>query len=628
MTVTTAVVTRSTAGLSAVADAYIAAGATPAARKCRRLGVAGFERRFGDLDAWNAADPALKRAVRSEVMSFAAHAAATTGLAVDPAFVTGSGCHWGIYLRTIYPDQYDHFTLQAAQLGFCDRETGRMWTHLSRIAMIAGAAPDALTPDTYQGARDVFFAAMTAGNDVIPHKSLSTPLFGLDALMHHRGQAPVPDKRRRWIHRPVAEIDWTHIHQRAPVMAATMRRYLHQCSLSLRPASVTLFDTTLRQFAGYLLHHHDNPDSALVLRVADIDRCHVEGYKTWLAARPGYRGKPLSKTTLGMRMGHLRSFFTRIIEWGYDDVPARVPVYREDRPRLDRPLPKFLDDGQAAAFMAAARALPDRLDRLIVQILARTGMRRCELLGLSIDAVVQIGTGYWLRTPVGKLHNDRYIPLDPQLKTLIDDWLTDRPDWQVSDLLLLDRGRPIPPTRVDKAVAKTAAAAGLEHVHPHQLRHTLATQAINRGMSLEAIAALLGHIDLSMTMVYARIGDRTVADQYFNVTSKIEALYTRNQPPAPTPATPVQLPADAAGPAMTALQAEVHKRLLGNGYCARPIELDCRYETICESCTMFFTTIEHRPTLQAQRDDACTKGQTRRAEVYTNLLERLDQPPA
>lgn len=43
--------------------------------------------------------------------------------------------------------------------------------------------------------------------------------------------------------------------------------------------------------------------------------------------------------------------------------------------------------------------------------------------------------------------------------------------------------------------------------------HTLATQAINRGVSLEAIDALLGRADLSMTMVYARIGDRTVADQ-------------------------------------------------------------------------------------------------------------------
>jgi site-specific recombinase XerD len=57
-----------------------------------------------------------------------------------------------------------------------------------------------------------------------------------------------------------------------------------------------------------------------------------------------------------------------------------------------------------------------------------------------------------------------------------------------------------------------ANTAGIGHVHPHQLRHTLATQAINRGMSLEAIAALLGHKTLRMTLVYARIADRTVAD--------------------------------------------------------------------------------------------------------------------
>ena len=69
-------------------------------------------------------------------------------------------------------------------------------------------------------------------------------------------------------------------------------------------------------------------------------------------------------------------------------------------PRLDKPLPRFLDDAQAAAFMNAARALPDPLERLMVLLLARTGMRRGELLGLTVDSVVQIGTGYWLRTPV------------------------------------------------------------------------------------------------------------------------------------------------------------------------------------------------------------------------------------
>ena len=175
-------------------------------------------------------------------------------------------------------------------------------------------------------------------------------------------------------------------------------------------------------------------------------------------------------------------------------------------------------------------------------------MRKGELLGLTVDAVVQIGSAYWLRVPLGKLHNDRYIPLHPQLKTMIDDWLADRPDWQDSPLLFTDRGRPIPGTRVDHAVHQAAAAAGIGHVHPHQLRHTLATQAINRGMSLEAIAALLGHKTMTMTLVYARIADRTVADQYFAVTEKVEALYQQQQPAV--------LPAADEPAAMRKLRAE------------------------------------------------------------------------
>jgi site-specific recombinase XerD len=74
-------------------------------------------------------------------------------------------------------------------------------------------------------------------------------------------------------------------------------------------------------------------------------------------------------------------------------------------------------------------------------------------------------------------------------------------------------------------LTKAAAAAGIAKLTAHQLRHTLATQAINRGMSLEAIAALLGHRTMTMTMIYAKIADRTVADEYFAVSEKVEALY-------------------------------------------------------------------------------------------------------
>ena len=97
-------------------------------------------------------------------------------------------------------------------------------------------------------------------------------------------------------------------------------------------------------------------------------------------------------------------------------------------------------------------------------------------------------------------------------------------------------------------INRAGAAAGLPHIHPHQLRHTLATQAINRGMSLEAIAAMLGHRSLDMTLRYAKIASRTVADEYFAVTEKVEALYGQ----APV------LPADAIGPKMALVDGVTH----------------------------------------------------------------------
>jgi hypothetical protein len=68
------------------------------------------------------------------------------------------------------------------------------------------------------------------------------------------------------------------------------------------------------------------------------------------------------------------------------------------------------------------------------------------------------------------------------------------------------------------------------------------------------------------------------------------------------------LPADAIGPKMARLRRE-HHRMLGNGYCTRPAELDCAFESICQTCTFFQTSIEFRPALQAQHDDAIARHQ-------------------
>src|SRR5690349_10835048 len=111
-----------------------------------------------------------------------------------------------------------------------------------------------------------------------------------------------------------------------------------------------------------------------------------------------------------------------------------------------------------------------------------------------------------------------------------------------------------------------------------------------------------------------KIANRTVADEYLAVTEKVEALYQQGDP----------LPADAIGPRMARLRRE-HHRLLGNGYCTRPAELDCAFEAICETCTFFQTSIAFRPTLQAQYDDAITRHQDHRGKLFASLLARIDQ---
>ena len=94
--------------------------------------------------------------------------------------------------------------------------------------------------------------------------------------------------------------------------------------------------------------------------------------------------------------------------------------------------------------------------------------------------------------PIGKLHEDRYLPLHPRVVELVDAYRNRHVPEGHHLLLPRENGKPLDRHGVTRFINKAGAAAGLAHIHPHQLRHTLATQAINRGMSIEAIAAMLG----------------------------------------------------------------------------------------------------------------------------------------
>jgi hypothetical protein len=236
-------------------------------------------------------------------------------------------------------------------------------------------------------------------------------------------------------------------------------------------------------------------------------------------------------------------------------------------------------------------------------------MRVGELCALEADAVSCRSGSWWLRIPLGKLYNDRYVPLHPRLVELLSLW-REHHNGGSSGLLITRGGRALDRYAVARMINQVARVAGLGHVHPHQLRHTLATQAINRGMRLEAVAELLGHRNLRMTLAYARIANRTVAEQFGAVQSKVDALYAESEELEET-----------AG--MRALRLE-HRRLLGNGWCTRPRDLDCHFESICEGCGFFETTVEFLPILRAQRDHAAAHEQPSREDLYDRLVARAE----
>jgi integrase len=503
---------------------------------------------------------------------------------------------------------HERFRATSAELGFNRIVTGLQWSALVKVSALARLTPEQATKAVIDQGQEALVAAIGRHRpDSHGPKALSAALFGAQTTLFHLGLLDTPPRKSVRDRSAERAAEWAST---PPRLASTFLGYIAQMRLALRPSTMVGIEGVLRAFASWLA-----ANAPEVTCVAHLRRSHIEAYKLHLAARPSARAGKLTKTSLAEHLGGLRTCFERLAEWDGDDVPAVVLVFDGDLPLRDAPLPRFLDDGAFTKLLQATRADPDPFVRLAVEFLARTGLRKGEFLDLTVDSVVQIGAAYWLHVPVGKLRSDRYIPLHPQLKDLLDAWVADRPPSLRSPYLFIEHGQRIGEGRVDRAVAKAARAAGIGHVSPHRLRHTLATQAINRGMSLEAIAALLGHRSMRMTMVYARIANRTVAEEYFSVSEKVEALYDA----------PRELPAEAEGAEMRKLRAEMHRRMLGNGYCARPVGLDCHFESICESCTFFQTTIDFRPTLQRQRDDAAAKGQVGRQKIFDGLLTRLDE---
>jgi integrase len=249
----------------------------------------------------------------------------------------------------------------------------------------------------------------------------------------------------------------------------------------------------------------------------------------------------------------VRALLDDITAWGWADAPRRRLIFDTDIPRQPDSLPRALPPEIDAAVMAAVADLHDRFARVGITVLRHTGLRIGELLDLEVDHLVDYGpNGTWLRVPLGKLNNERSVPVDNTALEALDDWLAHRPsqrtrphprDGHLADFVFVERGRRLGPTRIQRGLRDAVSIAGLTgpdgrplRVVAHQLRHTWATELANAGMSMQALMTLLGHRSPEMTIRYARLASPTLKTAYDQAAGKIAKRIP--VAPADRPATP------------------------------------------------------------------------------------------
>ena len=143
-------------------------------------------------------------------------------------------------------------------------------------------------------------------------------------------------------------------------------------------------------------------------------------------------------------------------------------------------------------------------DKLIVELLYATGIRRAELINLKIDAIdIHSKTIKVL----GKRNKERILPLLPSSLALIETYFGQREQLvEVHDeryVFLLKSGHKLYETLVYRVINKYLGKVSSKvKKSPHILRHTFATHMLNQGADLNSVKELLGHSSLASTQVY------------------------------------------------------------------------------------------------------------------------------
>lgn len=209
-----------------------------------------------------------------------------------------------------------------------------------------------------------------------------------------------------------------------------------------------------------------------------------------------------SKSTIDNIRRVLSSFFSWLED---EDYIPKNPIRRIHRIKTKNVVKEVISDEN---FEVLRDNCNNIRDLAIIELLASTGIRVGELVNLNIDDVLFSERECIV---LGKGDSERIVYFDAKTKIHLQKYLESRDD--NNPALFVSINKPhirLGITGVEKRIRKLGRESDIKKIHPHKFRRTMATKAIDKGMPIEQVQKLLGHVQIDTTMRYAMVNQSNV----------------------------------------------------------------------------------------------------------------------
>lgn len=324
-------------------------------------------------------------------------------------------------------------------------------------------------------------------------------------------------------------LTFTEISQ--PWLLDATKRFVWYSLSTVSPSTSRHRLRTIRRFSVFLAEQYPS------LSPLGISRPLIVEYLSYLSS------KALGASQRAQDIGILKTFLELCPRNGWADVSKEPLIYREDYPRQEKTLPKYIPEEVLNQLNQHLDALPPPYMRMVL-VIQECGMRISELCTLRLNCLIQDTHGGWfLRYYQFKMKKEITIPISNESVAVIQEQQNYikanlSPDFEY----LFCARRPGGVKRGNKGFVKNEFTPILKtvsiksfsdvlnwlareknicnllgqvwHFHPHQFRHTVATRMINNGVPQHIVQRYLGHESPTMTMRYAQIHDQTLKEEF------------------------------------------------------------------------------------------------------------------